>query len=360
MPTDLLTDLKPREQSGSHAFRAFDFQVHASMARILAIQGSGEDFRAYFDLFDDLIVVYENGDEPSISFFQMKARTGSPWTPKRLSNRPAKGEIPKSIIGKSYFNLHQFGSLVRKAAIVSNQHLQAKYPSNKATSPDDGEILLSSLCKSDHDILVSALDLDFPDGVDPNHVEILAYERVPLDMQSFRQTLQGLVTDFVEAIGPEYLLTARPVYQALLSEITRCTGTIANATNLAELQGQKSLGKADIDALVERMKLRSRTPNEWWPNVASELTAVGWQAIPIQRLQNACQEYWNARRRGSGVALNLSEIIRALLAGQPTLIVDSILSSAIEIELAHALPEAVGEPFTVRSALFVEIMESLT
>ncbi|WP_454883565.1 dsDNA nuclease domain-containing protein [Sphingomonas oryzagri] len=359
MPTDLLTDHKPREQSGSQAYRAFDFQVHASMARVLAAHGNGENFRAYFDLFDDLIFIHESASQPAISFFQMKARTGSPWTPNRLANRSAKGDLPKSIIGKSYFNLHQFGSIVRKAAIVSNQHLKAKYPDNKATTQDDGEILLSSLCKSDHDILVDALNLDFPDGIDPSHAATLVYERVPLDIQSFRQTLQGLVTEFVEAIGPEYLVAARSVYQALLSEITRCTGTIANASNLTELQGQKSLGKGDIDALVERMKQRSRTPTEWWQNVAPELAAAGWQAIPIQRLHNACQEYWNARRRGAGLALDLSEAVRAVLAGQPALIGDSILNSAIEIELAHALPEPAGEPFTIRAALFVEIMESL-
>ena len=45
MASKSLIAKKPREQAGSVASRAFDFQMHASMARILDAYQNGEDER---------------------------------------------------------------------------------------------------------------------------------------------------------------------------------------------------------------------------------------------------------------------------------------------------------------------------
>jgi len=325
MTAEALIEEKPREQGGAQAYRAFDFQVHASMRRILEAHRNGETFSAYFDFFDDLIFVHEDRETAEISFFQVKSRAGSPWTPNRLASRAAKGESPKSIVGKSYNNLHQFGLLVRKAAIISNQHLKAKYPDGKSTSPDDGEILLSELSTKDHNVLVAALELDFPDGIDPRHAEVLTYERIPLDVESFRQTLLGDVTEFVCAIDPDYAVVAKPLYEALLNEITRCTGKVAAARDLAELQRQKSLGNGQINDLVGQVRRRVQTPLEWWPMVETELVATGWQTVPLRRLRLACLDYWRARERGAAPAVDLGHALRATIDEHPGLFSDSIV-----------------------------------
>lgn len=359
MASKALISKAPREQAGSHSFRAFDFQVHASMARILEAFRNGDSFVAYFDLFDDLIFLTEADGKVAISFYQMKARAGSPWTAKRLASRPAKGEPPKSIIGKAYHNLHEFGVLVRKAAIVSNQHLQAQYSDGSKTTADAGEILLSELSAADYGALVAAIEADFPDGIDPRHAEVLVYERIPLDMQSFRQTLLGAVTEFVSAVGPEYAVTAKPLYDALLSEITRCTGTVASAKTLTELKKQKGLGRPDLQVLLERVQQRVRTPVEWWPSVEGELISAGWKAVRRRRLYLACFEYWRARERGTATAVDLCRSLTALLEEQPDLLVDSVVDSMVGYELACTVAEPEGEPYTRQAALLVEVMESL-
>lgn len=359
MASKVLISKTPREQAGSQAFRAFDFQVHASMARILDAYQNGDGFVAYFDLFDDLIFLTEESGKVAISFYQMKARAGSAWTVNRLASRPVKGQLPKSIIGKCYHNLHEFGALVRKSAIVSNQHLQAAYPNGSKTTADAGEILLSALAADDHMALVSAIEADFPDGIDPRHAEVLVYERIPLDMQSFRQTLLGMVTEFVSAIGPEYAVAAKPLYDALLSEITRCTGTVASAKTLTELKNQKGLARSDMQALVERIQQRGRTPAEWWPTVEAELISAGWKTVRLRRLSLACLEYWRARERGSGTALDLNKALTDLIVGHPGLLDESIITSLIGYELAGTVPEPEGEPYTRQAALLVEVMESL-
>lgn len=359
MASKALISTTPREQAGSQSFRAFDFQVHASMARILDAYVAGEGFTAYFDLFDDLIFLNEEEGGTSISFYQMKARAGSAWTANRLASRPSKGDAPKSIIGKAYYNLHEFGGLVRKAAIVSNQHLQAKYPDGTKTGPDTGEIVFSALSATDHGALVAAIEADFPRGIDPRHAEVLVYERIPLDMQSFRQTLLGIVAEFVTAIGPEYAVAAQPLYQSLLSEIGRCTGTVASAKTLTELQKQKGLARSDIEALVEQIRKRARTPTEWWPTVEAELAAAGWKTVRLRRLSLACLEYWRARERGTATALGLGQALSVLLAEQPGLLVEAIIDTLVGYELACAVAEPEGEPYTRQAALLVEVMESL-
>jgi hypothetical protein len=289
----------------------------------------------------------------------MKARTGSPWTPSRLASRPSKKQRPKSIVGKSYHNLHEFGKLVRKAAIVSNQHLQAKYPDGTSTSPDAGELRLSGLCPKDHALLVAAIEADFPDGIDDRHADVLVYERIPLDLQSFRQTLLGIVTDFVSAIGPEYAVTAKPLYDALLSEITRCTGTVSNAKTLTELKKQKGLAQTGIAALIDRVQKRARTPVEWWPIVEGELSSVGWKAVPLRRLNLACLSYWRARERGAGPAMDLSAALSSLIDTNPDLLTDSIVDSLAGFDRAARVADPLGEPYTRQAALLVEIMDSL-
>lgn len=359
MASKALIANKPREQSGPHAFRAFDFQVHASMARILDAYRNGHGFVAYFDLFDDLIFLQEEDGKVAICFYQMKARAGTAWTPKRLASRPTKGEAPKSIIGKAYNNLHEFGGLVRKAAIVSNQHLKAEYPDGTKSTADAGELLLSALSTKDHGVLVAAVEADFPAGIDPRHVDVLVYERIPLDMQSFRQTLLGAVTEFVTAIGPDYAVVAKPLYDALLSEITRCTGTVTNAKTLAELRKQKGLGTAEIHRLVERVRQRGQAPTEWWPTVEAELIASGWKTVRLRRLSLACLEYWRARERGAGPAMELAGALSALIEQQPDLLSDSIVDSLLDYARACPVGEPEGEPYSREAALLVELMESL-
>lgn len=359
MASTVLTSKRPREQAGSQSLRAFDFQIHASMARILDAYREGGEFVAYFDLFDDLIFLVEEGGKAAISFYQLKARTGSAWTPKRLASRPATGDSPKSIIGKAYHNLHEFGALVHRAAIVSNQHLKARYPNGSKTSPDAGEIVLSTLSPADHGALVAAIQADFPGEIDPRHEEVLVYERIPLDLQSFRQTLLGIVTQFVSAIGPDYAVAAKPLYEALLSEITRCTGTVANAKSLTELKKQKGLARTDMQALVDRIQQRGQTPAEWWPTVEAELISAEWKTVPLRRLSLGCLEYWRARERGSATAIALSKALGDLLAEHPALLRETILESLIGFELVCTIAEPEGELYTRRAALLVEVMESL-
>jgi hypothetical protein len=164
----------------------------------------------------------------------------------------------------------------------------------------------------------------------------------------------------VSAIGPEYVVSAQPLYQALLSEIGRCTGTVAaSAKTLAELKKQKGLARSDIKALVEQMKRRGRIPTEWWPTVEAELLSEGWKTVRRCRLSLACLEYWRARERGDAVAVALNQALTGLITAHPNLLGETIIETLAAYELAGTISEPAGEPYTRQAALLVEVMESL-
>lgn len=359
MTSNTLVGNVPREMAGAQTFRAYDYQAHASMARILQAFADGEEFSAFFDIFDDLIFVTEGKDGANISFYQVKTRANSAWTAAKLAHRPAKGLPPKSIIGKSYHNLLQFGDLVRKAAITSNQLLQATHKNGKAASIDDGEILLSALSKADHDKLVAALELDFPGVLDARHAEVLTFQRIPLDMHSFRQTLLGQVTEFLHQLGPEYVVAAKPFYDALLSEISRCTGKVSTAESLVELKAHKGVDRAGLQLLVTRMQTRRSTPMEWWSTFEIEMRAAGKNFKEIQRLKAACLAYWRARERGTAHTLELSQSLIAYIDTSAERLSGDLYPTLTMLLVGWTGAVPSSEAYTLEASLLVELVDAI-
>lgn len=360
MKTDTLIAEVPRETAGAEAQRAFDFQIHVSMARILELHATENAYIGFFDHFDDFVVVEGDDPEAEISFYQVKSSTNAVWTVTRLAKRPNKGDLPRSIIGKAYYNIIQFGPSTRRVVIVSNQPLKAEFASGGKLTPDEGEVDLSKLCKAQHDVLTAALVLDFPNQSEIQNTHILRFERVPFDLQSFRDTVLGRVADFVDKIGPDTAAIAKPFYDALLSEVGRCTGNKAKVADLNQLKKRKGIGRKDLDKLIDRAQLRIRTVLEWWPSVQAELGSNGVQALAERRLRRSCLEYWRARERGTITATKLSLDIRVAISAETEIEFDSVLQATTMLIMRKGLSEPNAELYDLRSAIIVELMEIIS
>jgi len=360
MTASVLVTKKPRETAGAATARAFDFQVHVSVAYILERHAQPGPYFALFDHLDDFVMV-EGGDfTPEISFYQVKSLLDGAWTTTRLAHRPKTGDLPRSIIGKAYYNLEQFGALVRRAAIVSNQPLHATFATGVDVTPDDGEVVLSTLCAKDTSALLKGLNADFSTTLNPAHKDVLCFALSPLNLHSYRSAVLGQVTSFITGLAPDAAAVAEPVYDALIMEATRCTGDKSKATDLATLKARKGIDRAGLDALIDEVKHRGRSPIEWWPSVKSELDADGAGAIKQQRLYNQCLAYWAARRRGEAEACRLSDEIRLTVENNPDAVSDQLLASASAIILSKSLQPPTGQPYDLQAALVVELMELLT
>lgn len=362
MPKPTLTSVaskQPRESAGSSAFRAFDFQVNVSIALTLELFRQGKEFVALFDHHDDLVVFVTEGESSELSFYQVKSSSELTWTPKRLARRSPKGELPKSIVGKAYYNVAQFGPEIRRTSILSNRPLSATLATATKSDLHDGELSVADLCSGDQEVLIKSLEADFPTGFDKSHAPLLTFERVPFDLESYRATVLGRIVTMLEDLHPDFVAVSSPFYSALLAAAGECTGNKTRAATVEELRKRVALDRDAINSLIQRVQSRSKNLVEWWPSVNDELAADGIGALRIQRIKNRCIAYANARRAGGRAATKLSETIRAAISKIAVTDMGSILEATAALQ-THGLSEPTSEPYDLESAMIVELMEATT
>ena len=113
--TNLLTAIssaKPREKSGASTMARYGFQVHASILKMLELHHSGDDYRAVFDHFDDLMV-FDKSDLPeNVDFYQIKSQSKGSWSLKDMTKKSGKGSPPVTFLGRLYQHMDSFGKMV--------------------------------------------------------------------------------------------------------------------------------------------------------------------------------------------------------------------------------------------------------
>jgi hypothetical protein len=99
--TNLLTTVssaKPREKAGAHTMARYGFQVHASILKMLDLHQTGNDYRAVFDHFDDLMV-FDKADQPeNVEFYQIKSQSSGPWSLKGMVRKQGKALPPATFL----------------------------------------------------------------------------------------------------------------------------------------------------------------------------------------------------------------------------------------------------------------------
>lgn len=345
--------------AGSTAFKAFDYQVNVSMALVLDLFRQGQEFVALFDHHDDLVVFVEQGENSELSFYQVKSSNKLKWTAKRLASRSSKGEVPKSIVGKAYYNVAQFGPEIRRASILSNQPLSATLATATKSDLHDGELSVADLCAADQETLIQSLEADFPTDFDRSYAPLLTFERVPFDLESYRATVLGRIVTMLEELHPDFVAVSSPFYTALLAAAGECTGNKTKSATVEELRKRVALDRNAITKLINRVQSRSKNLVEWWTTVNDELAAEGMQALRIQRIKNKCMSYVGARRVGEKTAAELSSVIRDAIDRTAVTDMDSVLQAAAILK-THGLVEPSSELYDLESAIIVELMEAMT
>jgi hypothetical protein len=350
---------QPRETAGSSAFMAFDYQVNVSMALVLDLFRQGKEFVALFDHHDDLVVFVGEGENSELSFYQVKSSSELTWTAKRLARRSPKGELPKSIVGKAYYNVALFGPEIRRASILSNRPLSATLATATKSDLHDGELSVADLCSADQEALMKSLEADFPAGLDKTHATLLTFERVPFDLESYRATVLGRIVTLLEELHPDFVAVSSPFYTTLLAAAGECTGNKTKSATVEELRKRVALDREAINRLIVRVQSRSKNVVEWWSTVSDELAAHGMRALQIQRIKNRCISYVNARRAGDRTAVRLSAAIGDAIGNTAASDLDSVLEAVVALK-AHGLTEPASELYDLQSAMIVELMDAVT
>lgn len=336
---------------------AFDYQVNVSMACVLDLYKQGKEFVALFDHHDDLVVFVGEGENSELSFYQVKSSSELTWTAKRLARRSSKGELPKSIVGKAYYNIALFGPEIRRASILSNRPLSATLATATKSDLHNGELSVADLCSADQETLMKSLEADFPAGFDKTHATLLTFERVPFDLESYRTTVLGRIVTMLEELHPDFVAVSSPFYTALLAAAGECTGNKTKSATVEELRKRVALDRDAISRLIARVENRSKNLVEWWASVNVELASDGMRAMQILRIKNKCISYVNARRVGERTATKLSTAIGAAIGKTNLSDIDSLLMAIVAVK-AHGLVEPASELYDLQSALIVELVEA--
>ena len=327
------------------------------MALVLDLHQQGKEFIAVFDHHEDLVLFVGQGEESELSFYQVKSSSELAWTAKRLARRGPKGELPKSIIGKAYYNVTKFGPEIRRSTILSNRPFRATLATRTGQTLHNGELSMAELCIDDQEPLIKALDADFPGGFDKSHATILTFERIPFDLDSYRATVLGKIVTMLEELHPDFTACSIPFYAAMLTAVGECTGNKTKSATVEELRLRVALDRNDISRLIQRVQTRSKNLVEWWSSVDSELVANGNRALQVQRIKNKCISYTNARRAGERTASKLCSEIKEAIVKTAATDMDSVLDAVLAL-VACDLTEPSSEEYDLQSAMIVELMES--
>ena len=127
--TNLLTTVssaKPREKAGAHTMARYGFQVHASILKMLDLHQTGNDYRAVFDHFDDLMV-FDKADQPeNVDFYQIKSQSEGSWSLKDMTRKQGNGSPPVTFLGRLHQHMGAFGQMVAKLGFLSNMGFKLK------------------------------------------------------------------------------------------------------------------------------------------------------------------------------------------------------------------------------------------
>lgn len=362
MATDFTTlhKRKPREKSGSRASSRFEFQANFSILKILDLHETGNDYRAFFDHFDDL-TIFDSSDTPAhIRFYQIKGRDNNqPWTIKQLIREEKVGDAPKSIIGKMYKNVADFSAETEQAVFASNASYSFVLKDGTKTTPDTFSIDGTNLHDSEIQAIDAILEPDFPSPRKPACAGILLFERTNLPLQEQATFVTGRLVEYLSKFAGDENFPIKALYDVLFRNVMARASNTEDPDTLDKLYRNKSFSRADIAGLIQRASTK-RNFEASWSVVVTELSAEKYSSIQIIRIKNAAMQYLRERARGDKTPNEFSAKIKTIIASETTVlassakIVDAMKLLQTKIDFVH--PYA-GE--ALFGALLIEVYEAI-
>jgi Cap4 dsDNA endonuclease len=346
---------KPREKSGAQTMARYAFQVHASILKILDLHESGNDYRAVFDHFDDLMV-FDKADQPErVDFYQIKSQSAGRWSLKDMTRKSGKGLPPVTFLGRLHQHMATFGKMVTKLGFVSNMGFKLKLADGTSTTDDHHVVISTHLHSDEIDMLKAAVAKDAvsPPAVDGSH--LFVFERTPLGIIGQETLVKGRLLEFVHERGGTERVPVISLYETLRGNVLTKTGTTQEFTTTEEFYDRKTLCRSDIEAMFSRATAGHRF-YEGWETIKHDLIGVGMTTRQILILQNSCLRYMKARAAGESGAVAFNAAARAAVVAHQAK-VDACDSLP---EIAEQLEKWVRTDYEHRDgAIYVESFEAM-
>jgi hypothetical protein len=176
---ELLKKAQPRERSGATTAARYAFQANFGILKLVDLLEAGHDFRAVFDLFDDLMVLDCSKDPKNVRLSQIKSKDPGDWTAGNLCEKTGKSK-PRTIVGRMYSHMEQFGEVLVETSMVSNAPFRLKLQDGTTTSGHHYHIPASELNSAELSKITKAVVGDNAAADIPNWIPKLAFIRTSL------------------------------------------------------------------------------------------------------------------------------------------------------------------------------------
>jgi hypothetical protein len=355
---ELIKSAAPRERAGGQTQARYDFQANYSILKIVELQESGQDFRIFFDLFDDIMVVDSATAPTEARFYQLKSKDPGDWTIPDVC-RKLGAKAPRSIISRLYAHVVSFGTAVMETGLVSNAAYKMKLMDGSTTSGVHHRIAGTELHTDEIEKIAAAVNADIDPADVPSWLPKLAFIRTTLGVHGQELVVIGRLQTHLEQIDGTGTVKTSALYRTLHAAIVQRTTFSQEGIDHADLLSRKSLERKEIEELLASVSARPRGFVEDWEIILSDLESHGIGSVAQIRLKTAAITYMRDRNSDRGNAGKLSASFGDWIKNNSGTVggCDSILQIA---DLAKsAITEHYGySDLELRAAMIVEAYEA--
>jgi hypothetical protein len=341
---ELLKTAQPRERSGATTAARYAFQANFGILKLIDLLEDGHDFRAAFDLFDDLMILDCSKDPKNVRLIQIKSKDPGDWTAGNLCEKTGKSK-PRSIVSRLYSHMQQFGEVLVETSMVSNAPFRLKLQDGTTTSGHHHHIPASELNSAEVSKITKAIVDDNAAADVPNWIPKLAFIRTSLGVHGQELVVIGRLQQHIESRTGGTTVKTSALYQTLFASIEQRTGFSEDQTDTHKLIARKSLTRSELETLLTRAIAKAKTILEDWGVLQVDFQNAGIGSKRQIQLKTAVTAYLRDRTGGRADANDLSERLRnwaeehrdQARACESVLELASLMREAIAVDNFYAL-----------------------
>ena len=222
-----VSSAKPREKSGARTTARYQFQINASILKMLDLHQTGNDYRAVFDHFDDLMVFDKAAQPENVDFYQIKSqnsRSKGSWSLKDMIAKDGSGPPPVTFLGRLHHHMGAFGQMVTKLGFMSNVGFKLKLADGNLTTDDHQKVSSADLHSDEIATLKDAVAKDAIRAPAVDGSSLFVFERTDLGISNQETFMRGRLLEFAHARGGTDPVPVMSLYDTLRGNVLTKTG----------------------------------------------------------------------------------------------------------------------------------------
>lgn len=360
---ELITQKKPRENSGARSSNRFDFQQDWVICKLLELHRSSKDFLILLDYHEDVVVIDSEDNPEKMTFYQIKSKDDGNWTTSSLLKRKKgkNGKLP-SILGKLYSCKLTFPKHTLSLNFVSN----ARY--NISLTPIEGEakrngtnkkeICFNEIHDDEVEKIVKQIIEEHSLTDNPDFIDITFLQVTDLNINDRETYVKGKLSDFLEELNPEGKNKPGLVYKVLFDEVKRKTNYEYEVDSFDTLIQHKSIGKTNFSRMINTFT-QTNSCEKFWDFTERQLSNEQISINVFLDLKNAWNKYEIERMdysKGYLMAIKkmVGEIVKPYRKEKEVFKLYAQLVEPVYKEFLLANPNCYYDEFFVKAIILME------